>query len=63
MKRNPSQPRRPALKSLGIALLAASLVAGPGIAGTHSGNFPLADADVVRYRSACGGPTADHTIC
>ena len=40
MKRNPSQPRRPALKSLGIALLAASLVAGPGIAGVASAAEP-----------------------
>ncbi len=33
MKRNLSQSRRPALKSLGTALLATALLAGPGLAG------------------------------
>ena len=31
MKRNPSQSRRPAMQSLGIVLLAATLAAGPGL--------------------------------
>lgn len=40
MKRNLSQSRRPVRKSLGIVLLAASLVAGPGLAGIASAVEP-----------------------
>ncbi|MBD1590917.1 glycoside hydrolase [Arthrobacter sp. S1_S22] len=40
MKRNLSQSRRPVMKSLGIALLTASLVAGPGLAGIASAAEP-----------------------
>lgn len=40
MKRNLSQSRRPVMKSLGTALLTASLVAGPGLAGIASAAEP-----------------------
>ena len=40
MKRNPSQSRRPVFTYLGIPLLAASLVAGPGVAGIASAAEP-----------------------
>jgi GH25 family lysozyme M1 (1,4-beta-N-acetylmuramidase) len=40
MKRNLSQSRRPVLKSVGIALLAATLVAGPGLADVASAVEP-----------------------
>ena len=40
MKRNPSQSRRPVMKSFGIALLTASLVAGPCLTGTASAVEP-----------------------
>ncbi|MFJ5859688.1 GH25 family lysozyme, partial [Pseudarthrobacter oxydans] len=40
MKRNLSQSRRPVMKSLGIFLLTASLVAGPGLAGIASAAEP-----------------------
>jgi GH25 family lysozyme M1 (1,4-beta-N-acetylmuramidase) len=40
MKRTPSQSRRPSFMSLGITLLAAALVAGPGLAGVASAAEP-----------------------
>jgi GH25 family lysozyme M1 (1,4-beta-N-acetylmuramidase) len=40
MKRNLSQSRRPLMKTMGIALLAASLVVGPGLAGVATAVEP-----------------------
>ncbi|WP_041652155.1 GH25 family lysozyme [Pseudarthrobacter phenanthrenivorans] len=55
MKRNLSQSRRPALKSLGTALLAAALVAGPGLAGIA---FATEPAPAPATPSPAGAATA-----
>ncbi|CCQ45572.1 lysozyme M1 domain protein [Pseudarthrobacter siccitolerans] len=54
MKRNLSQSRRPTLQSLGILLLAASLTAGPGVAGVA---YAVEPAPAPTASSTAGGTT------